>query len=342
MNDDVKVLDVHGHVSMPLGAMAWLTMLLGSNTALDSPFAANPDGIVNPAQGGVAEAEFHAATARHIAYIDERQIDVQLIGPRPFIMFGWMAEHLIPAAALYVNDVIHQQVMTEPSRFVGACQLPQLAHAEDTTHCLAELNRCVGDLGFGAAYVSPDPEGRRTSPGLDDSYWRPLYQRCVELDVPIVVHGSNMIDPRIANIPHNYQIGFIVEQYIATQLLSHGDVFDRYPDLRVIVCHCGGALDRFIPSDPHLSQRDLSANLFFDTCAHDVIYLEAAIKQRTPTRMVFGSEAPGSGGARRPETGRTADDLVPVIKSLEFLTDEEKVGIFNTNPARVVPALGRI
>jgi predicted TIM-barrel fold metal-dependent hydrolase len=169
-----------------------------------------------------------------------------------------------------------------------------------------------------------------------------LYERCEQLDIPIVVHGSNSLDRRYSVVPHNYQLGFIIEQYLATQFLSHGDVFDRYPQLRVIVCHCGGALDRFIPTDPHLGQKDLSSNLFFDTCAHDLNYLEAAIKQRTPGRMVFGSEAPGSGGARRPETGRTADDLVPVIGGFEFLSDAEKLRIFNENPARVVPALGRM
>jgi predicted TIM-barrel fold metal-dependent hydrolase len=342
MYNDVKVLDVHGHVSMPAGAMGWLAMLLGSNTALPSPLTGAAHGVTNPAQSGVTEADFQAATSHHIAYIDERLIDVQLIGPRPFLMLGWMEPHLIAAATRYVNDVIHQQCQTEPTRFVGACQLPQLADAPDCSNCLPELNRCIGEFGFGAAYVSPDPEGRRTSPGLHEPYWFPLYERCVQLDVPLVVHGSNMLDRRVGVVPHNYQLGFVIEQYLATQFLSHGDVFDRYPDLRVIVCHCGGALDRFIATDPHLSQRDLSNNLFFDTCAHDVVYLEAALKQRTPARMVFGSEAPGSGGARRPDTGRTADDLVPVIGGFDFLTDDEKVGIFNGNPAHVVPALGKV
>ena len=26
----------------------------------------------------------------HVQYMDERNIDVQIIGPRPFIMMGWM------------------------------------------------------------------------------------------------------------------------------------------------------------------------------------------------------------------------------------------------------------
>jgi predicted TIM-barrel fold metal-dependent hydrolase len=338
MYNEIKVLDVHGHVSMPQSAMGWITMLLGSNTALPNPLEAQ-DGIRNPAQVFTTAEEYAAAVDRHVNYIDAREIDVQLIGPRPFVMLGWMEPHLLPVATRYMNDIIHQQCTLYPERFVGACQLPQIASAADTSHCVEELLRCVNELGFGAAYLSPDPEGRRSSPGLHEPYWFPIYETCESLDVPIVIHGSNCLDRRFRHIPHNYQLGFVIEQYIATQVLSHSDVFDRYPALRIVVCHCGGALDRFIPTDPHLGQRDLANNLFFDTCAHDVNYLEAAIKQRTPDRMVFGSEAPGSGGSIRPDTGRSADDLVPVISGFEFLSEEQKLNILHANPARVVPAL---
>lgn len=339
MFSETKVLDVHGHVSMPQSAMGWISMLMGANSALPNPLAAQ-DGIKNPAQVFTTDEEYRAAVDRHVAYIDAREIDVQLIGPRPFVMLGWMEPHLLPVATGYINDIIHQQVTFRPDRFVGACQLPQIASALDTAHCVPELERCVTELGFGAAYVSPDPEGRRSSPGLHEPYWYPIYETCEALDVPIIIHGSNCLDRRIRHIPHNYQLGFVIEQYIATQSLSHSDVFDRFPKLRVIICHCGGALDRFIPTDPHVGKNGRE-NIFFDTCAHDVNYLEAAIKQRTPERMVFGSEAPGSGAAIRPDTGRTVDDLVPVIASFAFLSDEEKRNILFATPARVVPALAR-
>jgi hypothetical protein len=71
-------------------------------------------------------------------------------------------------------------------------------------------------------------------------------------------------------------------------------------------------------------------------------FLEAAIKQRGVAQLVFGTEAPGSGNAIRPETGKPSDDLVPVIDGFGFLSKEDKVSIFNTNPAKVIPALGKI
>jgi predicted TIM-barrel fold metal-dependent hydrolase len=331
---DVRVLDVHGHVSVPFSANSFLVLMLGSNTPMDSPIGQEAAG---PAR--VTVAEFRAAAEGHVRYMDERNIDVQIIGPRPFLTLGWMEPHLVPAWTRCVNDMIHQQCTFFPDRFLGACQLPQISDAPDLSNCLGELNRCVTEHGFVAAYVSPDPAGRRTTPGMHEPYWYPLYERCQELSIPLIVHGTNSLDPRYRVVPHNYQLGFMIEQYLAGQFLSHGDVFERFPELRVIICHCGGALNRFIPTDHHIAQKDLSRNLFYDTCGYDLVFLEAAIRQRGVSQMLFGTEAPGSGRALRPETGRTSDDLVPVIAGFGFLSEQDKVKIFNENPARVVPAL---
>jgi predicted TIM-barrel fold metal-dependent hydrolase len=336
MYGNLPVLDVHGHVSVPGAANSLLVFMMGSNTPMESPIG-KPPGAAG--RFSVAEEAFRAAAQGHVDYLDERNIDVQLIGPRPFLTLAWMEDHLLPAWTRYVNDMIHQQCTFFPDRFVGACQLPQVSEAPDTSHCLGELNRCVSEYGFAAAYASPDPGGRRTTPGMHEPYWFPLYERCQELGIPIIVHGTNSLDRRFRVVPHNYQLGFLTEQYLAGQFLSHGDVFERYPELRIVICHCGGALDRFIPTDPHLAQKDLSRNLFYDTCGYDLNFLEAAIKQRGASRMCFGTEAPGSGRAIRPETGKTCDDLVPVIGSFGFLSSEEKKIIFHDNPARVVPAL---
>jgi predicted TIM-barrel fold metal-dependent hydrolase len=334
---DVRVLDVHGHVTVPFSANSFLMLMMGSNTPMASPIGQDRAG---PA--GVSVDEFRAAARGHVTYMDERNIDVQLIGPRPFLMMGWMEEHLLPAWTRYVNDMIHQQCTMFPDRFLGAAMLPQVSEAPDLSNCLAELNRCVTEYGFAAVYVSPDPGGRRTTPGMHEPYWYPVYARAQELGIPLIVHGTNSLDPRYRVVPHNYQLGFLTEQYLAGQFLSHGDVFDRFPELKVIICHCGGALDRFIPTDHHIAQKDLSGNLFYDTCGYDLNFLEAAIKQRGVPRMLFGTEAPGSGRAIRPETGRSSDDLVPVIGGFDFLTEEDKIRIFNENPARVVPALAKI
>lgn len=57
--------------------------------------------------------------------------------------------------------------------------------------------------------------------------------------------------------------------------------------------------------------------------------------------MCFGSEVPGSGGALREDTGRPADDLVPVIGGFDFLTEAEKTAIFHDNPLRLFPGFAK-
>jgi predicted TIM-barrel fold metal-dependent hydrolase len=333
MYDSLPVLDMHGHVSVPQSANSLLVTMMGSNTPATSPFRTRQGRHVVP------EEDFRQAAAEHVAYMDERNIDVQVIGPRPFTMMGWMEDHLIASWTSYVNDMIHQQCTFFPDRFAGACQLPQISDAADLRSCIEELNHCIEDYGFVAAYVSPDPAGRRTTPGMHEPYWYPLYDRCQELNIPIIVHGTPALDRRYRVVPNNYQLGFLTEQYLAGQFLGHSDVFDTFPALKVMICHGGGALNRFIPTDKHLPQRDLADNLFYDTCAYDQNFLEAAIKQRGVEQMCFGSEAPGSGRAVRPETGRTSDDLVPVIDELDFLTGADKDKIFRTNALKLIPNL---
>lgn len=339
MYNGVKVFDVHGHVSAPAASRAWLAGLLASNTARRSPLAPGGSRSVGRGEGNLLSDEhFHATAKMHADFMSERNIDVQIIGPRPFMMLGWMQPHLLRSWTTFVNDSIHKQVSFFPDRFIGAAQLPQESNAPDLSHCLPELERCHKELGFGAVYLSPDPGGMRTTPGMHEPYWYPVYEYCQKNNLPIIVHGTNCLDRRLAPIPENYQVGFVWEQYLATQLLSHTDVFKRFPELRVVVCHGGGALNRFIKTDPHLGQEDYSKNLFYDTCVLDIPVLEAMIKQKGVKNTLFGTEAPGSGGAVRPETGRTSDDLVPVISSFDWLTEEDKKAIFHDNPKAFCPA----
>lgn len=332
MYNGKKVLDIHAHVSAPTSTRAFVSMLMASNTAMKSPLS---DGRPNPE---MSDEEFMKSCGRHVDFMSERDIDVQVVGPRPFMMLGWMADHLLPAWTRFVNDTIHKQCTLFPDRFFGAAQLPQNSDAPDLSHCLPELSRCVDELGFKAIYLSPDPKGLRTTPGMNEHYWDPIYAECQKRGLPIIVHGTNCQDKRIGIIPQNYQVGFMFEQFLATQLLSHGDVFDRFPDLKVVVCHGGGALNRFIPTDPHLGQKDYTKNLFFDTCVHDIPVLEATIKQRGVKNTLYGTEAPGSGAAVRPETGKTADDLIPVIDKISFLSQQDKDDIFHNNNLAFLPA----
>ena len=322
MWNNTKVIDVHGHMSTPYNFLNHIANIVSSNTAREFM--------------GMKDESLEETLSWHLGLMNDRNIDFQLIGPRPINQWHWVEPHIQVAWSTSVNNVIAQSVRLHPDRFAGMAQLPQNAFI-DTTNCLKEFERCVKELGFVGAYVNPDPSGTREAPGMADEYWFPLYEMSQELDAPLMVHPSTTFDRRLAVVPQNYQTNNVTEEYIATQILQHGKVFERFPRLKVCVCHCGGGLNRFVQEDTsHVSHHDLSKNLFFDLCAYDRDFLATAIKQRGVNQCCFGTESPGAGmGTMRKDTGKPSDDLVPVIDDIDFLTDADKVKIFNTNPLKV-------
>src|SRR5439155_13525543 len=99
MYNGVKVLDVHGHVSSPEATSNYLMLMMAANTPFPNPL--QPGGRPTP---GLSPEDFKKASQRHVDYMDERNIDVQIIGPRPFRTMGFMEEHLIPNWSRFVND----------------------------------------------------------------------------------------------------------------------------------------------------------------------------------------------------------------------------------------------
>lgn len=320
MHNGYKVVDVHGHMTTPAPFRQFLAETVAQNT---------PGRKLE-----LTDEQLENAQQRHLKFMDERDIDIQLIGPRPIAMWHWMRPFLQEYWCRVTNDVIARIVKLHPDRFRGMAQLPQ-SKERDTRNCVAELERCVKELGFVGAYLNPDPAGDKQTPGVHEEYWYPLYEKAVELDVPLMVHPSITYDRRLEIIPSNYQMNNYLEEFVAMQLYSHSNVFKVFPKLKIVICHCGGGLNRFIPTDKHVGQGDFSKNLFYDCCCYDLHYLEAAIKQRGVDQMLFGTESPGSGGAVRPENGRASDDLIPVIAELSFLSVEDKKKIFQINPLKV-------
>ena len=332
-----KVIDVHGHVSAPMSMYTPLLSMLGGNMALPSLVKVGPMPPILPYD----MADLEPMCEYHLQRLDERQIDVQLLGPRTLLQFGWLPAHIMDAYVELTNDLIEAQCKLAPDRFLGAAMLPQQAAAPDAHHMIHELDRCVLELGFVAAYLSPDPTGKRDSPGLNSHYWDPLFERAVQLDIPLVVHASSSRDPRAEDVFLGFQIGVASEQFIASESLMRGHVFEHHPELRLLVCYGGGSPTPY-PESSRGGAGELDGKLFFDTCSYDPIFLEAVIRQRGAGNMCFGTEVPSASIPTHIEDGKRADDLVPVIDGFDWLSEAEKDIIFHDNALRFCPALARL
>ena len=270
----------------------------------------------------------------HIDMLDRVGTDMQLLSPRPFqMMHSAKPAKLVHWFTEETNNIIARTVQLLPDRFIGVGGLPQAAGQPIET-VLPELERCIKTLGFKGVLLNPDPyENSGTeAPALGDRYWYPLYEKLCELGVPAHIHATGSQSERTP-----YTLHFINEETIAVFGLVNSDVFKDFPELKVLVSHGGGAIPYQIgrfQSGAARAGRDFLAglrNLHFDTVLYSEEALRLLIKTVGVDRCLFGAECPGVGSTIDPATGRTRDDVAPMIKSFDWLSAADKTAIFEGN-----------
>ena len=71
--------------------------------------------------------------------------------------------------------------------------------------------------------------------------------------------------------------------------------------------------------------------LYYDTCLYSQDSIELLLRAVGIDRCMFGSEKPGVGSTRNPETGRWIDDIHLLIDDIDWLTDDERDQLFESN-----------
>jgi 4-oxalmesaconate hydratase len=205
----------------------------------------------------------------------------------------------------------------------------------------------VSELGFVGCNVSPDPSGGHwTSPPMTDPYWFPLYEALVELDVPAMVHVSSSCNPNFHALGAHY---LNADTSVFMQLVE-GDLFGRFPTLRLVIPHGGGAVpyhwgryrglaDRLGQPEP----RDhVLPNVFFDTCVYHQAGIDLLLEVIPADNILFASEMIGAVRGIDPETGFHWDDTKRYVDAAG-LSEADRTKIFETNALRVYPRLaGRL
>jgi 4-oxalmesaconate hydratase len=239
------------------------------------------------------------------------------------------------------NDLVTRVTRLFPDRFAGVCQLPQTPNGP-LEPCVAELRRCVAELGFVGCNLNPDPSGGHwTSPPLTDEYWFPLYEAMVELDVPAMVHVSSSCNPAA----HTLGAHYLNADTSAFMQLVMGDLFERFPTLRFVIPHGGGAVPyhwgRYHGLVARLERPPLErllANVFFDTCVYHQPGIDLLARVLPADNVLFASEMLGAVRGVNPDTGSGWDDTKRYVDALG-LSEEYRRKVFELNARRVYPRL---
>jgi 4-oxalmesaconate hydratase len=330
------IIDCHGHyTTAPAGLQAFRDAQLARLKDPSLPEA------VMPAISDDAIRE--SIEKNQLKLQRERGADVTIFSPRASAMAHHIGDEAVSTAWTRAsNDLIKRVVDLYPDNFVGVCQLPQ-SPGVPVSHSVAELERCVDELGFIGCNLNPDPSGGHwTAPPLTDRAWYPFYEKMVELDVPAMIHVSSSCNPCF----HATGAHYINADTTAFMQFIEGDLFRDFPALRFIIPHGGGAVPyhwgRYrgladMLKRPNLLQHVMK-NVFFDTCVYHQPGIDLLAKVIPVENILFGSEMVGAVRGIDPETGHYFDDTKRYIDALP-LDAAAKQQVFEGNARRVFPRL---
>ncbi len=259
------IIDCHGHyTTAPRAHTDW-------RKEQKAAFAAS---LAPPPYPDIPDNDIRASIeGSQLKLMTERGVGLTIFSPRASAMEHHVGDEAVSTRWAHVsNDLIARVAGLYPGRFAGVCQLPQVPGVP-IERSVAELRRCVLQLGFVGCNLNPDPSGGHwTSPPLTDRSWYPLYEAMAELNVPAMVHVSAVTNPSF----HATGSHYLNADTTAFMQLLQADLFTDLPDLRLIIPHGGGAVPyhwgRFrglagMLGRPPLEESVLG-NVFFDTCVY--------------------------------------------------------------------------
>ena len=138
------------------------------------------------------------------------------------------------------NDVAGAFIRQHPDRFAGLANLPVAA----PDAAADELERCVTELGFKGGNI----HSHIGDSYLDDPRYFVVLERAARLRVPINLHPTlphaNMLEPYLG---HGWALpgpglGFGHETAVHAMRIVLAGVFDRLPDLKIVLGHLGEGL----------------------------------------------------------------------------------------------------
>lgn len=137
--------------------------------------------------------------------------------------------------AASTNDQLAAAIRRYPTRFAGLAAIAP----QDPKTAAKELERATKTLGLKGAVINSHTEGEY----LDDPKFWEIFEAAESLNAPIYIHprepGPQMLQPYLERGIERALWGFNVEVSLHTLALITAGVFDRFPNLKIVIGHGG-------------------------------------------------------------------------------------------------------
>jgi aminocarboxymuconate-semialdehyde decarboxylase len=309
------VVDIHTHVYPPS-----YVSLLKCRTSIpyirSFPPSTSLRLVILPAEdtestsrGRPVGAEYYDINEK-ISFMDKHSIDISVISlANPWL--DWVPAAEAAQAAKGINDEINEQCGTFPGRLFAFAALPLSGGIEIIVKEIERLRELkymrgviLGTTGLGK--------------GLDDPELVPIFEALQEAKLPIFLHPhyglpGSVWGERANNYGHvlPLALGFPLETTIAVTRMILACVFEKVPELQMILAHSGGTLpflagriesciehDAYLKAEGKLGKGRktvwdvLKKNIYLDAVIYGEVGLKAAIQASGEDRVMFGTDHP--------------------------------------------------
>jgi aminocarboxymuconate-semialdehyde decarboxylase len=243
---------------------------------------------------------------RRLEDMQSDDVDVQVVSPMPELLSHWFPADDADELSDHINRAIAKLCAAHPRRFIGIGMAPvqDPALAARRMAGISALGLCGIEIGTHINGVA-----------LGDPCMHELYAAAEQADLAIMnhpLHPSGM--ERMAGRPELAAVAaFPLETALAaTSLLTHG-ITERFPKLRILLSHGGGALPWILPRLSHarnlgpplqeLFARDpaeMARAFYYDTILYDRPALRFLADSVGSDHIVVGSDYPFSIKQDRP------------------------------------------
>jgi len=225
----VKVVAIEEHFLSPAVRDSWAASTSASRDASASLHL------------GEIQKRLEELGDERLARMDESGVDVQVLSLTSPGLHDLEPDEGI-SLARRTNDLIVATIASYPERFDGFATIPATAPAE----AVRELERSVCDLGLKGGMLF----GRAMDKNLDHLDFWPMFEMAAHHRIPLFIHPRTPpravreayysgFDPQVDLAFATFGLGWHYDCGIQFLRLVLAGVFDRFPDLQIILGHWG-------------------------------------------------------------------------------------------------------
>jgi aminocarboxymuconate-semialdehyde decarboxylase len=324
----MRIIDFHNHFYPPeyIGSLQQDP----GNVAVTIDADGNPV-LHSPGDSNIAVPGHRDIGARTRA-LDEAGVAMQVV---TFTSPGTHIEKPERAVTLAatVNDILAGIRESRPDRYTALATLP----LNDPQGSVREFDRAVNQLGFKGVMLFSNVNGKALA---DEEFW-PLYEAANDVGAVMYVHPTHPVGVEAMT---DYWlmplVGFLMDTTLAAGKLVFSGVAERFPDIRWVLAHLGGAVpylaerfDRgyFAFSDcrKHINRppSEYFKEFYYDTVNFDTNALKFALQFAGADRVMAGSDYPHQIGS--------LEKMVSSLSSLD-VSDEDREKICWRNASQLL------